>query len=184
VRNGKGAGVTVLSSSSTFTIGAASTLVVSAPITVLPVAAPGTGKGRLVHEILGTYDYAYAPDEWEGIDQDLIIEPVWANSRTLNGAANTLWQGAVGDVEVTERWISGASMPVAMLRMLLAMWVNPPDPASSYVTWYPQYTTSLAYSVILLGVSSGGGKLTLDMLTRQGWVAGTIEQRLRVVARA
>lgn len=175
--------MSTLSNSNTFAIGDASTLVASASITVLPVAAPGAGKGKLSHPTLGLYDYAYAPDEWEGIDQDLIIEPVWANSRTLDGAANTLWQGAVGDVEVTERWISGASMPVAMLRMLLAMWVNPPVPPS-YVTWYPSYVNALAYSVILLGVTSGGGKLTLDMLTRQGWVAGTIEQRLRVVARA
>ncbi len=174
--------MTTLTSQNTFTIGDASTLVAQATITVLPVAGAGQGRGRLVHPTLGTYDYGYAPDEWEGLDQDVLIAPVWASSRTLEGAANTLWPGHIKDVECTERWTSQLSMSMEQLRMLLSMWLNPPAPPS-YVTWYPSYTTALGFKVILLGVTSGGSVLTLDAITRQGWAAGTIEQRLRVVDR-
>lgn len=174
--------MTVLSSENTFSIGDAATVQESVTLTVLPVASPGEGRGRLVHPTLGTYDYAYAPDEWEGIDQDALIAPVWAHARTLDGAANTLWPGHLKDVECAERWTSEISMPMDMLRMLLSMWMNPPAP-TSYVQWFPSYTSSLGFKVALLGVTSGGGVLTLDAISRQGWTAGVIEQRLRIIDR-
>jgi len=173
--------MTTLTSSGTFTIGESLTEQASTTVTVLPVAAPGEGRGRLVHPTLGSYDYPYAPDEWDNLHQDVIIPPVWAHARTLEGAQNTLWPGHIKDVRCAERWISDISMPIAMLEMLLLFWTNPPDPATGYVVWYPSYATVLGYQVIIEVLTVGGNQISLDYIARQGWTVGVVEQTLRIV---
>ena len=175
--------MTILTSQSTFTIGEASTETVSASVTILPAPGAGVGTGRLVHPTLGTYDYLYKPNEWTNMDGDAIIPPVWASSKTLIGAANTLFPGHLRDVVVDEIWTND-HMPIAMARMLCAMWMNPPDPASGYVQWYPSYINALGFKVMLVGMEVDGKTFVLDKyLSQIGWVKGKVVLKLRIAGR-
>ena len=175
-----------LTASAEFTIGAGSPGVEEITLTILPAASGGAGLGRLVHPTLGTLDYAMSPSQWSGIDADVIIPPAWASTKTLSGAANTLWRGSLRDGVCVERWGTdcGASMPADQLRMLLAFWQNPPDPANGYVEWWPSYTSVFGFKVILMNLTAGPGQgVTLDTVLSQGWVVGQVELTLRVVER-
>lgn len=176
-----------LTSSADFTVLDAPTEAASITLTVLPIAGAGEGSGRLIHPTLGIYDYPGAPDEWTNMDGDAVIAPVWSSTLTLDGAANTLWQGTIQDVVIEERWLGhgGLSMPIDQLRMLLSMWMNPPDPATGYVQWQPSYANSHTYNVIVLAVLvSGQPGSTLNYIIKQGWVAAPVTLRLRLVGHA
>ena len=153
-----------LTSSGTFPIANASTYTATADVQVLPSVSFPNGLGRLIHPTLGAYDYQYKPDQWVNIDGDVIIAPTWSGTKTLGGAAHALYLGNIADVVCEERWLSagGLAMPIAMLRMLMAIWLTPVDPAVGYVQWYPSYTTNLGYNVIpadLVVGSAGGSQL-------------------------
>ena len=173
----------VLISSATFTIGAASPAVEELTLTVLPAAVGSGGKGRLIHPTLGTFDYDAAPDQWTGIDTDILIPPVWASSKTLAGTSNTLWRGTVRDAVCVETWSAerGIAMSMAQFRMLLAFWQNPPDPANGFVQWWPSYTSAFGFDVILTDLTAGGKGITIDAIAAQGYLAGPVELMLRVV---
>jgi hypothetical protein len=174
--------MTTLTASATFSVGASSTLTESITATILPAIVAGAGRGRLVHPTLGTYDYAYMPDEWVNVDSDVIIPPIGANARTLDGAANTLWQGHIRDVEVEERWTFAVS--IAHLRSIAAMWQNPPDPDDGYVQWYPNYANGNGYSVLLLDLSAGGQGIKLNWISRRhSFLIEDMALRMRIVAR-
>lgn len=175
--------MTILTSQTTFTVGEAATETVAARLTILPVPAAGTGKGRLTHPTLGTYDYPSAPDEWSNIDHDAIIAPIWASTKTLDGAANTLFAGSLRAVVVEERWTGELSASIEMVRMLAAIWQNPPDPAADHVRWYPNYTSALGFKVIVLALEVGGQGINLDFISRQGWVTGNVVLRMRLAGR-
>ena len=128
--------MTTLTASATLTIGDASTVTESISLLVLPVAGSYEGTGRLVHPTFGTYDYERPPDEWTNLDGDALIAPIWASTKTLLGAANTLFAGNLRDVIVEERWTQPVCCLAAHLRALLPMWMNPPDPSVAYVEWY------------------------------------------------
>lgn len=171
----------VLTSTATFTIGDAATEEASATITILPAVGESTGTGRLIHPTLGTYDYEKCPDAWSNVDGDVIIAPIWGGAKTLQGTANTLFQGHIRDTVIEERWIGDdASMSIAMLRALLLFWQNPPNPANAYVQWYPNYTNAYGYNVILLAVDVNGAGVNLDYITRLGYVTGDVVLRLKV----
>lgn len=172
-----------LTSQTTFTIGDAATEQASAQITILPALGESIGSGRLIHPTLGIYDYEQCPDEWSNLDGDVIIAPIWASTKTLQGSANTLFQGHLRDTVIEERWLGDLSMRMEMLRVLLAFWQNPPNPATDYVQWYPNYTSSLGYQVILLAVNVAGEGVHLDYVSRQGWVNGEVSLRLKVAGR-
>lgn len=175
--------MTTLTSSATFSIGAAAVVTESASTLILPVASASQGRGRLIHPSLGTYDYQHAPDEWTNLDGDVLIAPIWASSKTLSGSSNTLWMGDIRDVTVEEHWTGQLSASLAHLRMLLAFWQNPPDPADAYVQWYPSYANTHGYNVLLLAVEVGGQAVTLNYISRQGWVAAPITLRMKIAGR-
>ena len=174
--------MTTLTSSTTFTIGAGTTVVESASVTILPAVGAGEGRGRLVHPTLGTYDYAFMPDEWLNVDGDVIIPPIWATSKTLEGAANTLWQGHIRDVEVEEHWTF--AVEIEHLRSILSFWQNPPDPADGYVEWWPNYANANGYKVLLLNVTVGGDAVKLNWISRRHtFVIEDMALRMRLVDR-
>lgn len=180
--------MTILTSSASFTIGDAATVTEQITISVLPAVGAAVGRGRLVHPALGTYEYARAPDQWTNMDGDAIVAPTWASTRTLGGAANTLWKGSIRDVEVVERWNAdgGLSMTVDQLRMLVAHWSNPPDPAVSRVKWYPSYVNANGYEVALVSLTSGGGDgiaLNHVIFNEAGYVNFDVELRLRILGK-
>lgn len=175
-----------LTSNATWTLGAASPAAEELDIPILPAAQAGSGRGRLVHPTLGIIDYAQSPDEWSGIDTDILTPPAWASTKTLSGAANTLWRGTLRDGAATERWTAedGLAMPMPMLRLLLAVWQNPIDPSIGALHWWPNYTTSFGYKVALVDVAAGGSAgVTLDFVSKQGWVAGPVRLTYRILGR-
>lgn len=177
--------MTTLTSTSTFAVAPSTTHSEEAVITVLPQAAPGAGSGRLVHPILGAYDYLSAPAEWTNLDADVVVPPVWSSATTLEGAANTLWPGHIRDVVVEERWTGEIGAKIEHVRMLVAFWTTPPNPDTGYIEWWPQYSTSLGYKVIILSVTAGGQGLTLDYLARHnGLVRGPVVLTMRIVGYA
>jgi hypothetical protein len=175
--------MTTLTSSATLTIGDASTAAVSVSLLVIPAIGSATGRGRLVHPSLGTYDYPNAPDDWVNIDGDVIIPPIWASSKTLKGSANTLFVGDIRDVTCEEHWTQPISARMEHLRMLLSMFSNPPDPSVAYVTWYPNYTSAYGFKVILLDLTVGGSNITLNSMSALGWAQGNIVLKLKIAGR-
>lgn len=173
-----------ISSNTSLVISPAAPTIETVAVSVLPLSANAIGTGRLTHPTLGILDYPYAPDAWEGVDTDLLIAPIWASTTTLSGVANTLWAGSVKDSQPVERWTSDISMPMIFVRALLNFWMNPPAPETGYITWAPSYVNEHRYKVILLSVGSSGGVLTMDYISRQGWLAGELELKMRVVDRA
>ena len=174
--------MSTLTASATFTIGASSPVVESVSVTILPAVTAGAGRGRLVHPTLGTYDYAYMPDEWQNVDGDVIVAPIWSSAQTLDGAANTLWQGDIRDVEVEEHWTFAVS--TAHVRALASFWQNPPDPDDGYVAWYPNYINGNGYNVILLALTVGGEGVQFNYISRRyGAVIQDMVLRMRIVER-
>ncbi len=176
----------VLSASSQFVIGAGSPASETLSLSILPPAEAAPGLGRLRHPTLGALDYAQAPDEWSGLDQDVLQPPIWSSSKTLAGQVHTLWRGTLRDGVVIERWRGegGLAMPMSQLRLLLAFWQNPPDPALGYCQWWPSYASPLGFNVVISTLQVGSGEgITLDYLSRQGWVAAPVTLTLRVIDR-
>ncbi len=153
--------MSTLTSTSTLTIADAAVAVESISLTVLPVPSSGGGRGRLIHPSLGTYDYPMPPDRVVNMRGAAIIAPIWASTKTLLGAANTLFAGDVRDVIAKENWTQSLVYGgTAHIDMLLAMWMNAPDPSVATVQWYPNYVTTLGYNVALLDCKLGDESIT------------------------
>lgn len=181
----------LLSSSSTFSVIDAPVVQASIEFPVLPLVSSTSGNGRLVHPILGAFSYDVKPDEWVNIDGDVFILPIWSSTKTLGGAANVLWSGNIRDVVVEERWKQSLAMTVAQLRLMLAVFTNPVDPATGYVQWWPNYTTDIGYNVLPIGFSVGGQGITLtDLINAKtvegnpdGWVEYPVVFTLKIVSK-
>jgi hypothetical protein len=175
-----------LTASTAFTIAASSTVVADVDIEVVAVGTAGTGRGRLIHPTLGTFDYLYMPEQWINMDGDAIIRPQWQTSQTLSSGQATLWGGNIKDVRCSEVWTApgGLSMPMSMLRMLMTIFQNPVDPEVDYVQWWPSYTTTLGFDVAVVGLTVGNTDITLTDTSLQGWcdLPVTITYQLRSYA--
>jgi hypothetical protein len=143
-----------------------------------------------VHPTLGTLDYPNAPDEWRNVDTDVIIAPVWANSKTLVGSSNALWPGNLRDVECEERWIQPLNLQAAFFRALMTFFQTPPDPdTDAPVQWWPNYATTLGYLVALTDIAigdsgKGGGVVLTPTLPLRGWVEGKVVITMQILGRA
>lgn len=177
-----------LTSSTFFTVANQPTAVESIQLQVVPAGSGAAGGyGRLVHPTLGTLDYTLPPHEWTNLDSDVLITPTWAASKTLTSTANTLWPGNLRDVVVSESWIpeAGLSMPMPMLRLMMAFYLNPPDlAAGEYVEWYPTYSCNLGFKVILEGIDVDGNTLKMTPQTKYiDLIEFPITLKIRPVAR-
>lgn len=186
--------MSTLTSEATFTVVPSSLVVADFQFSVLPAWPVQSGRGRLVHPVLGSFDYEYKPDEWVNIDGDVIIPPIWASTKTLGGAANVLWNGYLRDVVVIEKWkaLGGLAMPISQMRMLYMIWTNPVDPVIGYVHWYPNYISPLGFKVIPLDLKAGGDSgITFDDVvnylgendTPNGWMVNPVTLTLKIVDR-
>jgi hypothetical protein len=144
-----------LTSSADITIAPGSIMSAVITLSVLPPANAPYGFGKLIHPILGAFDYQYKPDEWVNVDSDVIIRPDWANTKTLTSGVNALWAGNIKDVVAEERWVQALTMPVAQLRMMIAVYTTPVDPALGYVQWAPNYSNNFIYNVIPIKLTVG-----------------------------
>lgn len=164
-----------LTNSTAFVIAAQSTAVATVDIPIIPSAGAGAGLGRLVHPTYGTYDYPYMPKVWRNMDGDAVIIPQWQTSRTLSSGQNTLWSGNIKDVECSEEWLADdLAMPMSMLRMLLLIYTNPPDPTVDYVQWWPSYVNGNGYDVVIKDITVGGSDIRFTDVSLQGWVEGPV----------
>ncbi len=176
----------LLTATTNFTILDASPVTDSVQLQVVAAAAPGTGNGRMIHPTLGSLEYYLAPHEWTGMAEDAIIAPIWASQQTLSSTANTLWPGVLRDVAPEERWLpdAGLSMPLDMLKSLIAFWMNPPDPAVGYVEWHPSYVTSLKFHVIITAIEVAGAPMTMSPQTvGSNLVEYPVTVKLRIIDR-
>ncbi len=171
-----------LLSSATLPIADASVLTESISLVVLPAPTTQTGTGRLIHPTFGTYDYTRGPDQWTNMRGAAVIPPIWSSTKTLLGAANTLFAGDIRDVICEEAWVQPTACEVEHLDALLAMWANPPDPTVAYVQWYPNYTTELGFNVIMLDLTLGGKDITITSQVHNGWVRGPLRLRMRIIS--
>lgn len=177
----------------TFPVIDATTAVADVTFYSLPEFPVQQGRGRLVHPLFGPFDYHAKPDEWVNIDTDIVIPPVWSSVRSLGGSVNALWPGYVRDVVVEERWksLGGLAMPIGQLRWMIMMWVNPVDPDTGYVQWYPNYVSPLGYRVLLLNLAVGGQQgIALDDVINyldangpDGWVTAPVTLTMKIVER-
>jgi hypothetical protein len=156
---------------------------------IQPAAAyGGSGNGRLEHPTLGTYDYAYSPDEVVDLDVGPLYRPTWARATTLSGSADTLWQGTLADAVVIERWRHGegsVGAPITFVRQLWQFYANPPDPADTPVIWTPTYMSDTRYRVVLSSLRVGGERYTLDRrLLSYGYTPSPVELELRILGLA
>ncbi len=178
-----------ISASSTFNVADQTPTTIAASAPILPAATYGAGGlGRLVHPTLGAYDYSLAPAVVKGFDSDPLYGPIWSHAQTLAGAVDAVWPGFLRDALVVESWgagmLVGQAVPIALFRMLWAMFANPPaDPAANPVLWSPNYATSASYKVAIVDVRVGGSEgVTLDAYARsRGQVLGPLELELRIL---
>jgi hypothetical protein len=190
---GVSVGTVTLRSEGTFDVVGAAEELVTLPIEVWPAFPVESGHGRIIHPILGAFDYEVKPDEWVNIDADAIIAPVWSSTRTLTSASNVLWQGNLRDVTIEERWkaLGGLSMPITQLRMLLAIWTTPVDPDVGYVQWFPNYITNVGFKVLPVMLAAGGQGVTFDDIVNYkdedgepiGWMTNPVTFTLKLVGR-
>jgi len=164
--------VAVITNSTAFVIAAGSSATAEASVTVIPNAAPGEGAGRLIHPTLGTFDYAYMPEQWVNMDGNALIIPKWQNTQTLDSGQNTLWSGNIKDVECKEIWTApgGLAMPMSQLRVLISFFQNPPDPTVDYIQWWPSYVTGNGFDVVIKSMQVGSSGFTFSDVSLQGWI--------------
>lgn len=175
--------MSVISASASIPIGEGAIATEVADLTVLPLAAPGEGKGRLIHPTLGTFDYYYKPDEWTELYGDLIAPPKIATSAALLGSVTTVWPGDIRDLQPEERWTTGVASKIDQFAMFVAMWTTPPGPTVEPVQWWPSYQTNLGYKVLILDVSVAGKGLTFDFLTRKDFLRGEVIIKFQILGR-
>lgn len=173
-----------ITASSTFTVASGSALSASVSSSVLAAVTSPSGRGRLVHPQLGTYDYANTPDEVEGIDATGLVRPLWIHSVTVGGGVDALWPGHIRDVTVVERWRNGdVGSTLALFRALWQMFsTTPTDPVGTWVVWSPNYLSAVQYRVLLVDVRAGGGQVLDLRLLRKGYAPQPVELQMRLVS--
>ncbi len=182
-----------LTSTNTFSITDSGTETEEATVTVLPIAGPGEGAGRLVHPTLGTLDFSFRPDSWRNFRSDVTVRPVWQIAQTLAGSVYTLWSGSVEDVVVEESWTDAIAMPADEFDLLNAMFQAPPDPnlgtPDGFVQWFPRYASDLGFYVVLLDVQCGDSEQTFNDVSDiedadgNSWIGGPVVLTLGIRGR-
>jgi hypothetical protein len=102
------------------------------------------------------------------------------------------WQGVSRDVNIDERWVGSARQSRMTLAMFLALndyYSNPPT-NGSYIIWEPRDRTSKTYEIVIENLTlsmsgsagQGAGDYEFDYLvTRHGYVSGTVQLSFRIV---
>jgi len=103
------------------------------------------------------------------------------------------WKGISRDVAIEERWMGSTKQSRMKLDFFLALkdyYENPPT-NGQYIKWSPRDRTSKEYYIVIEALTlslsgsagAGAGDYEFDYLvTRHGYVAGTVELRFRIVS--
>jgi hypothetical protein len=103
------------------------------------------------------------------------------------------WLGQSKDVSIEERWLGSTTksrMTLAFFIELQNYYQNPPV-NGTYVQWEPRDRTTKKYNVMIEALSlsttgsagAGAGDYEFDyIVTRHGYVAGTVVLRFRIIS--
>ena len=198
----------IISNSVTFTVGAAAPVTTTSgdidfASPVGPVVLPGDPVGVVAGELRRlTYPgntfapliYADNPDVYTNFN----TSPLDKRPRAF--AASTLadnvligWMGKSKDVAIEERWLGSTTRSRMTLAFFLALqdyYQNPPT-NGQYIQWEPRDRTTSVYNIIIeslsLSLTGSAGQAGSDyefdyIVTRHGYLAGTVALRFRIVS--
>lgn len=150
----------VLTSSSTFTVGATTVAEEAVDLILMPENS-GVDAFRELHypnNVLAPLVYQKNPDKWINFDSTELVErPVLKYTKTLEAGVLTRWSPYIQDQVIKEFWRgsgSTLSMPAYFFRRLWEFYANPPD--EDYILWYPKDRTTAAYQIEIESLSVGG----------------------------
>jgi len=111
---------------------------------------------------------------------------------TLEDSVIVGWLGQNRDVDITERWLGSNKASRMTLDFFLALqdyYLNPPT-NGTYIQWEPRDQSGTVYNVVIealsLSLTGSAGQAASDyefdyLVTRHGYVAGTVELKFRIV---
>lgn len=191
-------GMTLLTSTATFTVSTTLTATSAVTVTIqprIPVSQAdmvGAGSPRMLSYPTSALPtpafYSINPHQTINFNANPLTRPLYASTRTLSKTANVSFQGDITDLEVTEVWMGGGNriaMALSQFSMLLDYFMNPPDLASAgFITWSPRDISGRSFKVLLTSLDVGGGEgITLDNLIKAGtgWVHDEVRLVLRLI---
>jgi len=200
--------MSIISNSITFTVGnaapvATTTADIVPAIPTGPIILPGDPIGVVAGDLRrlvypgGTYApivYATNPDVYTNFNTSpLDKRPRVIASQTLTDNVLVGWLGQSKDVAIEERWLGSTTKSRMTLSFFLELqnyYQNPPT-NGTYIQWEPRDRTTKIYNVIIEALSlsttgsagAGAGDYEFDyIVTRHGYVAGTVVLRFRVIS--
>jgi len=200
----------IISNSITFTVGdntpVATTqsdivLGTASPSVILPGDPLGVTAGelrRLVYPstLFAPIIYETNPDVYTNFNTSpLDVRPRALTVGTLEDNVIMGWLGQSKDVSIAERWLGSTTksrMTLAFFTELQNYYRNPPT-NGTYIQWEPRDRTSKVYNIVLEALTLsltgsagvGAGDFEFDyIVTRHGYVAGTVELRFRILGEA
>lgn len=192
-----------IQNSITFTVGlqtpVASTVADIVPATVVSIPnSIGTSDSQLRRLVYPTS--AYAPIVYQknpDVYTNFNTSPMDKRPRAFAQATLTdnILVGFLGvnrDVPIEEKWLGSSKEACMKLDFFLALqdYYNNPPTNGTYIVWEPRDRTTVRYNIVIetltLSLSgsagAGAGNYEFDYLvTRHGYVAGSVELRFRVV---
>jgi len=200
--------MSIISSSITFTVGNASPVATTTgdivpAIPTGPIILPGDPIGVVAGDLRrlvypgGTYApivYATNPDVYTNFNTSpLDKRPRVLASQTLTDNVLVGWLGQNKDVSIEERWIGSSTKSRMKLSFFLELqnyYQNPPV-NGLFIQWEPRDRTTKKYNVVIEALSlsttgsagAGAGDYEFDyIVTRHGYVAGTVVLRFRIIS--
>jgi len=200
--------MSIISNSITFTVGNASPVATTTgdivpAIPTGPIILPGDPIGVVAGDLRrlvypgGTYApivYATNPDVYTNFNTSpLDKRPRVLASQTLTDNVLIGWLGQNKDVSIEERWLGSTTKSRMKLSFFLELqnyYQNPPT-NGTYIHWEPRDRTTKVYNVIIEALSlsttgsagAGAGDYEFDyIVTRHGYVAGTVVLRFRIIS--
>jgi hypothetical protein len=138
--------------------------------------------------------YESNPDVYTNFDRSpLDKRPRAFATATLTDNIIMGWLGANKDVAIEERWNGSTTRSRMKLDFFLQLkdyYYNPPT-NGTYIIWEPRDRTSKRYNIVIESLSlslsgsagAGAGDFEFDyIVTRHGYIAGTVELRFRIVS--
>ena len=198
----------IITSSVNFTVGAASPVTTTAadvewasPVGPLvlpgdPIAVSAGALRRLSYpgSTFAPIVYADNPDVYTNFNTGpLDKRPRAFAASTLDDNVLIGWLGRSRDVAIEERWIGSTTMSRMTLPFFMALqdyYQNPPT-NGTYIQWAPRDRTTKVYNIVIEALSlsltgsagQAGGDYEFDyIVTRHGYLAGTVALRFRIVS--
>ena len=200
----------IISNSITFTVGDASPVATTqsdivfgtaSPSIILPGDPIGVTAGELRKLVYPDSSFAPLiyetnPDVYTNFNTSpLDVRPHALATATLDDNVIMGWLGKGKDVSISERWIGSTTksrMTLDFFTELQNYYRNPPT-NGTFIQWQPRDRTSKVYSIVIESLTlsltgsagQGAGDFEFDyIVTRHGYLAGTVELRFRIIGEA